>query len=192
MLGQDTLVVVDSGQRRISLVHTDSGSLTSNPIESKVRSPAQPRGMFRNGSIVVGGGHSWGPHSGQGTVSGYNRPATRYQVMGLDGELVSELGSFPGAELDITVIQLPDGETSMTADLVPFAKTSSVAVGEDLVFVGTKEEWEIKAFDSVGDLRMRLVWDRKPTSVQRRHIEASHVRRDTHPVGDRARRRPSG
>jgi len=103
--------------------------------------------------------------------------------MDLEGRFVSELGRFPGAELDITVIPLPDGETSMTADLIPFAKLPSVAVGRELFFVGTKETWEIKGVEPDGELAIILRWDREPTPVRRSHIDAL-IQREVSDSGD--------
>lgn len=186
LLGPDTLVVMDSEQRRVSFVHADTGFLTSYRVEAGLRSPATGRGMFANRTLVVGGGHSWGPASGEPTASGYNRPLTSYQVMDLQGRFVSELGRFPGAEFDITVIALPGGETSMSADLIPFAKLPSVSVGEDLFFVGTKETWEIKGVDPHGNLRTILRWDRDPEPVRSAHINAL-VRQELSDSGDPTR-----
>jgi hypothetical protein len=106
--------------------------------------------------------------------------------MDLEGRFVSELGRFLGAELDITVIPLPDGETSMTADLIPFAKLPSVAVGRDVFFVGTKETWEIKGVSPGGELRQILRWDRVPTPVRRPHIDAL-IRQEISDSGEPAR-----
>jgi len=45
LLGQDTLVVMDSEQRRISFVHAEEGFLTSHRIDDRLRSPASARGI---------------------------------------------------------------------------------------------------------------------------------------------------
>lgn len=171
-LGSDTLVIVDSERRRISLVHAEDGFLSSSQIQEELGSPASPRGMFADRTMVVGGGHSWVSGSGDQETSGYSRPNTSYRSSTLDGTFVTDFGEFPGAELQITVIGLPDGESSMTADLIPFSKLSSVAVGPDFFFVGHQSTWEVQAFDSSGELKKILRLDRPPARVRDSDVEA--------------------
>lgn len=171
-LGGDTLVVADSENRRISFVHPVGGFLTSSRISTDLGPTVTARGMFWDGSVVVGGGYSWSSQSGETETSGYSRPNTVYRLANRSGELATDFGRFPGAEFNITVQELPGGDTSMSADLLPFAKHPAVAVGSNQFFVGTRDSWEIQVFDREG--RLEKIWrmEREPQTVERRDVEA--------------------
>jgi len=172
VLGTDTIVIVDSPQRRLSLVHASDGFLTSSMLRSNLGSPVTPRGMFGDRTVVIGGGHSWSARETEMVTSGYSRPRTRFRSARLDGSLATDFGEFPGAEMVIEVSEAPNGGSSMSADMLPFGKRAVTAVGIDLLYVGTQDAWEIRAFDTGGTLRKVLRLDRMPRRVRSGDVDA--------------------
>jgi hypothetical protein len=74
--------------------------------------------------------------------------------------------------MNINIIDLPGGESSMSADVIPFGKRCIVGVGPDRLYVGTNETWEIKAFDPGGRLREVIRLGRDLPPVRDSDVEA--------------------
>jgi hypothetical protein len=166
-LGGDTLVVVDLNLRRISLFHAGSGFLSSAQVTEEIGLSVYPRGMFADGTIVVGGGYFWSPGQEERVSSGYARPQATYQSVGLDGDLDTDFGGFPGAELQVSVT-----DSSISVEIVPFSRHTVVAVGEARFYVGLRDQWEVKAFDQQGRLMRIIRVSRDPDAVEETDIEA--------------------
>ncbi len=153
ILEGDTLVIVDSQLRRISLIHPDEGFVGSTRLSDDLGGGGFPQGMFDDGGIVMGGGFYWSSDGGVELSSGFSRRPTSYRSAGRDGEMVTDFGEFPGSEFFMQVQSQSGGAISMRARLIPFGKYAMQAVGPDLFYVGSGDSWEVKAFDTAGELR---------------------------------------
>ncbi len=171
MLGADTLVVVDLPLRRISLVHAERGFLSSAALADELGGGVFPRGMFRNRTIVLGGGFYWDSSSGEEISNGYRRPPTRYRSASLDGELVTDFGEFPGSEFFMKV-QSSGGRVAMSARLIPFGKYAMEAVGPERFFFASGDSWEVEAYDPAGVLKRLIRLDRDLRPVSSRDVDA--------------------
>ncbi|NNM04759.1 MAG: hypothetical protein HKO65_06605 [Gemmatimonadetes bacterium] len=166
VLGGDTLVVVDNQLRRISLIHADDGFLESTRLSDELGGGGFPRGMFADRTLVIGGGFYFSSSSGMELSDGYSRRETGYASAGLDGELVTDFGQFPGSEFFMQVQSQSGGMISMSARLIPFGKYAMQAVGPDRFFFGSGDSWEIEAYDLSGRLRTLMRLDRDPFRVE--------------------------
>ena len=131
IFGGDTLVVVDRQLRRISLVRPEEGFLASKRLSDDLGGGGFPQGMFANRALVLGGGFYFSSGGGIELSSGFSRRATNYQSAGLDGELLTDFGEFPGSEFFMQVQNQGGGAISMMARLIPFGKHAMQAVGPD-------------------------------------------------------------
>jgi hypothetical protein len=172
VLGSDTLVVVDSGLRRISFIQAGVGFLESFPLSDDAGGGGYPQGMFADGKMVLGGGFVWSNESGVELGSASNRRSTSYAVVGLDGEVVTDLGEFPGSESFLQIQTQGGGTISMRARLIPFGKYAMQAVGPERFHYASGESWEIRSFDSSGELRRILRLSRDPLPVRAPDLEA--------------------
>lgn len=165
VLGQDSLVVADQALRRISLVTPEAGFLHASRISDEVGGGAFPRGMFANGVVVLGGGFFWSSEGGAEMTSGFRRQETSYWAAGLDGELFTDYGQFPGAEFFMEVQNQPGGGVSMRARLIPFGKYAMAAIGPQQLYFGAGDTWEVRGFDENGTLKRIYRLSRVPTPV---------------------------
>ena len=168
----DTLVVVDTQVRRISLVHPVEGFLGSARISDDVGGGAFPRGMFGNRTVVLGGGFYFSSDGAVQLSSGFSRRLTNYQSAGLDGELVTDFGEFPGSEFFMKVQNQGGGAMTMMARLIPFGKHAMQAAGSDRFYYASGDRWEIQAFDPVGELREVIRLHRNPVPVRAEDLAA--------------------
>ena len=171
-LGGDTLVVVDQDLRRISLVGPDEGFLQAIRISDDIGGGAFPRGMFHDGVVVMGGGFYWSSSGGDEMTSGFSRQETNYWAAGLDGELLTDFGQFPGAEFFMEVKSQPGGGVSMRARLIPFGKYAMAAVAPNQFYFGAGDTWEVRGFDQSGSLTRIYRLDEPPIPVGSGDLEA--------------------
>jgi hypothetical protein len=172
VLPGDTLVVMDNQLRRITLLHPEEGFVESARLSDDLGGGGFPRGMFADGSVVVGGGFYWSSDGGVELSSGFSRRATSYRSAGRNGELVTDFGEFPGAEFYMQVQSQGGGAVSMRARLIPFGKYSMQAVGPSLFYYGSGDSWEVKAFDTAGVLRRVYRMAVDPLTVREADLEA--------------------
>jgi len=172
ILGPDTLVVVDTDLRRISLLQAGVGFLSSVRISDDVGGGAYPQGMFSDGTLVLGGGFFWSSDGGVELNSGYSRRATAYRAAGLDGELATDFGEFAGSEFFMQIQDQGGGAISMSARLIPFGKFAMQAVGPDRFYYSSGDSWEIQGFDSAGELQRLIRHDRNPLPVHGEDLDA--------------------
>jgi len=168
----DTLVVVDTQLRRISLVHPDAGFLGSIRISEDVGGGAFPQGMFADGAVVLGGGFFFSSDGGMELSSGFSRRETQYRSVGRDGEMRTDFGTFPGSEFFMEVRTEPGGAVSMRARLIPFGKYAMQAVGPSSFFYGSGDDWEVRVFDPSGPLQRIVRMDRVPAPVRAEDLDA--------------------
>lgn len=155
----DTLVVMDSRLRRISLFHPDAGFIRSATPGDEVPGFLQAVGMFASGAVVS----SSTVYEG-GAAEGYARHPIDFRSVGLDGRLVAELGSFPGYERVLVMLAGEQGTSAMTGS-APFGKEAATAVGDHRFYCGTQDTWEIRVLRPDGSLERLIRWDRSPRPV---------------------------
>lgn len=184
VVGPDTLVIVDTQLRRISLVQAGVGFLRSARIEDEIGGGAYPQGVFSDGTVLLGGGFYWSSDSGAELTDGYSRQATSYQSSTLEGGLVADFGVFPGSEFFMKVRQ-SGGSVSMSARLIPFGKHAMAAVAPDRMYFGSGDSWEIQGYGVDGRLNRLIRLDREIPPVTDVLVNA-HIQREEAEAGDEA------
>jgi len=187
VVGPDTLVIVDTQLRRISLVQAGVGFLRSARMEDEVGGGAYPQGVFSNETVLLGGGFHWSSDSGVELTDGYTRQATSYQSSTLEGALAADFGMFPGSEFFMKVRQ-SGGAVSMSARLIPFGKYAMAAVAPDRMYFGSGDSWEIQGYGVDGQLNRLLRLDRDLLPVTG-NLVAAHLREHEAEAVDEAQAR---
>jgi hypothetical protein len=172
VLEGDTLVVVDNQLRRISLIHPEEGFLESVRISDELGGGGFPRGMFIDRTLVLGGGFYFSSDGGMELSSGFSRRETSYLSAGLDGELATDFGAFPGSEFFMQVRSQGGGAITMAARLIPFGKFAMQAVGPDRFFYGSGDSWEVQVYNTEGQLQRLIRMARNPVPVRDTDLEA--------------------
>lgn len=183
VLGSDTLVIVDTQLRRISLVQAGVGFLRSARLEDEIRGGAYPQGVFSDGTVLLGGGFYWSSDSGDELTDGYTRQATSYQSSTLEGALAADFGAFPGSEFFMKVRQ-SGGAVSMSARLIPFGKYAMAAAAPDRMYFGSGDSWEIQGFGLDGRLNRLIRLDRELLPVTGDLVEAYLLEQEAEAVDE--------
>jgi hypothetical protein len=174
VVGGDTLVVIDSRLRRVSLLDAEAGFSGSARIEDDVGGALYPQGIFFDRTVLVGGGFYWSSDSGDELTDGYTRPPTSYQSLHLDGTLGHDFGEFPGSEFFME-IRRSGGRVAMSARLIPFGRFPMVAVAPGSMYFGSGDSWEVKGYAPDGSLERLIRWDRPAVPVTASSLDA-HIR----------------
>lgn len=172
LLGSDTLVVVDNQLRRINWLHVEEGFLESVTMAEEVGGGVYPRGMFPDGTVIVGGGFYFSSASGDQLSNGYTRRATTYRSAARDGTLATDFGEFPGSEFFMRVMNQGGGAMAMSASLIPFGKYAMAAVGHQRLYFGSGDSWEIQAYSPTGELAEIIRLDREARAVEAGDLDA--------------------
>jgi hypothetical protein len=182
VLGRDTLVVVDATLRRLTYLHVEEGYLFSAGMAENVGGGVYPVGLLPTGDVVVGGGIVFGSDAGQQITGGYSRQITTYRSVARDGNLSTDFGEFPGAEMFME-IKNQAGAMSMMARGVPFGKHPMAAVGRGGFFFGSGDEWEIQLYSPEGELKRIIRLDRERRPVGNQDLE-NFIAAQVDEVGD--------
>ncbi|MGW8267810.1 MAG: hypothetical protein ACWGSQ_15700 [Longimicrobiales bacterium] len=150
VLSGDTLVVLDGRLRRIHLFHPDLGFFRQSSIDEEVGMTFVSNGMFGDGSIVFGGGLTFGP-GGDTPTEGMNRSDTPYRSASLEGALAADFGAIPGPEIFVQT-QGGGGEYFISASLIPFGRRPAAHARGDRLFLGSADTYEISSYDPAGRL----------------------------------------
>jgi hypothetical protein len=145
----DSVWVYDFGTRRFTVL-TTAGELVRTMNLGGALSAVGAVGRFSDGSFVVREYWSSGTHSGV-VRSGLSRDPAAIATFSGDGAELDTVGVFPGREV---YIGSEDGRAVMSAPL--YARTASVALSGDEVYVGDQERFEVGLYTASGALR-RLV-----------------------------------
>ena len=175
VLPGDTLVVMDGSLRRISLFHPDRGFLSQSTVEEDVGITWVTNGMFGSGSIVFGGGLSFGP-GGDMPTDGLNRPDTPYRSANLGGTLEADFGTVPGSEFFMRS-QSSGGEYFISASLIPFGRSPAGFARGDRFYLGSADTYLISSFDPGGQLRSIIRVLVPPPPVTSQNIDGLIQRR---------------
>jgi hypothetical protein len=165
----DTLVVLDGAQRRISLYDPEGGFHRQVTLQDEVGVAYFSNGMFSDGSIVFGGGLTFGP-GGDLPSDGLQRNNTSFQSVGLDGQMASDFGELPGVEI-IMRSQGSGGEMFISASVIHFGKRPSAFARGDRLVLGSGDSYEASFFrrDGVLDRIIRVLIP--PTPVTSREVD---------------------
>lgn len=187
VLGPDTLVIIDTQLRRISLVQAGVGFLRSARLEDEIGGGAYPQGIFADRTVLLGGGFYWSSDSGAELTDGYTRQATSYQSSTLEGGLATDFGAFPGSEFFMKVRQ-SGGAVSMSARLIPFGKHAMATAAPDRMYFGSGDSWEIQGYGLDGRLNRLIRLDRELLPVTG-DLMAAHLRAEEAEAVDEAQAR---
>jgi hypothetical protein len=162
----DTLVVVDRSLRRVDLFHPDEGFIKGATATTDIPGYLLTSGMFSSGSVVV-----WTSDWTVDLPNGLFRFPVQYWTVGLDGEIETNLGEFPGDE---TVYSAQTTEQGILTASVgrPFGKAPSVAVSGHRFFYGSQDTWEIQVHDQDGGLVRLIRRDKAAVPVTDAHVDA--------------------
>jgi hypothetical protein len=145
VLPGDTLVAIGRRDRRISLIDSEAGFVSSIPTDFLPEGGLlQAFGLFSDRRIMLRAGSSL---SAGGRGPGPVRMDQRYFSATLSGTDLEEYPTLPGPESYV-------GATSayVSITVLPFGKSPGVAVAPNRVFMGTGETYEILAFTPGGVL----------------------------------------
>lgn len=135
----DSLIAFDMRHRRFSV--WDSAGRFARTFSVPFPGPVRPVGVFGDGSLMVAVEGQYDPRGGAGVV----RDSMRVARIDRTGQVVGQLGSFPGAEW-----LLYEHPTSFRAAQLPFGRTGHLAlVGEEFVY-GSSESGRLTVHDGSG------------------------------------------
>lgn len=150
VLPGDTLVVLDGRLRRIHRFHPDLGFFDQRTIDEGVGMTLVSNGMFGDGSIVFGGGLTFGP-GGDTPAEGLNRSDTPYRSASPEGAPAADFGAIPGPEIFVQT-QGGGGEFFISASIIPFGRRPAAHARGERLFLGSADTYEISGYDSAGRL----------------------------------------
>jgi hypothetical protein len=141
--GGDSLAAYDWRSKRVSLFTGEGDFVRTIRLHQPGVEPIFGAHPLRDGSLVVG--TMWGsPMLGRDFATGLHRsqqPVFRY---GSTGELLDTVGLFPGLENYV--------RQDRSVGYAPFGHITTIDVYDDLVYVGTGDRMEIRAYSPEGDL----------------------------------------
>ncbi|MDX1674216.1 MAG: hypothetical protein R3314_05370 [Longimicrobiales bacterium] len=167
--GGDSIAVWDPDRRRIS-VFTRSGEFVREvdlsgiaPLGIMAAPNTRSEAAWTHLKPGLEGGFVLFSVGGFGPGEGARRPAAPSYRLSADGEVVAELGSFPGFQ------SYSSERTGVT--LYPFGADTHGAVSGELLVVGTAESPELRYFGPDGDLRRIVRWPDLDRPVEGRPVE---------------------
>ena len=158
----DSLVVLDRRQKRVSLLHPNSGFVRSFPLEDAVGVYPMEGWLFGSGSVLI----EDLPMSDSGVFEdGFNRTPVPYKSSDMTGALLTDFGSLPGGEI-VTITRQSDHGLATMISSVPFGKSPVTLVEGDLLYYGSHDGYSIDILGSGGALEriVRLATDPVPVS----------------------------
>jgi len=158
-LGADSLVVQDVAHRRVSILHVDDGFARSFPTPEGAGGFPIGQGIFADGTQAYGGGLYFSSDAG-GFPEGVFQSDALYASVDLEGNSVTEFGSWPSSEMYGVV-----SDNGFMARSLPFGKGTSIAVGRDRLWIGKPDAYEVHGYQPDGTLTHVLRLDRPPADV---------------------------
>lgn len=165
----DTIVTYDFSGRRLSRFMPNGefvGSLTLGG--SSTSDFIFPVGMLDDGRMIARRGAVF--TAGE-SPSGRSRDSLLVLLAGADGIIQDTLGRFPGTESSVQQSGSGNNRMMMVTS-VPFARSTYLAVHRDAVVVATNDTYEIRLFDSTGQLRRVVRRRGEPVPVTPADIDA--------------------
>ena len=168
-VGFDTLVVLDGRQRRTSRFHSEVGFLGQALLPEEAGVAMHSNGMFGDGSIVFGGGVTFGGGE-EAPAPGYERLTNPYFSVALDGSGITDFGEFTGTEVIWTTGEF-EGRRTLAAGFPHFGKSPRAMARGDRLVLGTRDRYEVNVFDSSGELVRIIRVQVPPVAVTDAHLE---------------------
>jgi hypothetical protein len=165
----DTIVTYDFSGRRLSRFLPDgefAGSVTLGG--SNTSDFVFPVGMLDDGRMVVRRGAVF--TAGE-SPSGRSRDSLMVMLAGADGIVQDTLGRFPGTESSVQQSGSGNNRMMMVTS-VPFARGTYLGVHRDAIVVATNDTYEIRLFDTTGQLRRIVRRLGEPVPVTPADVEA--------------------
>lgn len=143
--GADSLYALDTGGTM--KVFTSSGDVVR---QFRLVEPGSERSSYRracssDGRIVLSG---WGNLSGPPPI-GFHTTRTTVWLVDAEGREIASLGEHLGSER----VGYASGGRPTGSGPHPFGRTTELAVGPGVVYLGSGERYEILAYDSTGSVR---------------------------------------
>lgn len=166
----DSLWVYDFGNRRFTVL-TGDGQLARTMNLGGALSAVGAVGRLSNGAFIVR--EYWSSGSGTGTVqSGLGREPAAVAAVSSDGATIDTIGLYPGREV---YIGNENGRAVMSAPLL--ARSTSVALWGDRIYVGDQERFEIGVYSSAGVLERLVRLPNIDLRVTQRDVEEAVAER---------------
>jgi hypothetical protein len=170
----DSLVVYDSGLRRVTVLGPDGGFRRTIDLTRAMNAGPAPAmiAVALDGTLVGRTIHSADPAS-----DGYTRDDIEIILLSAIGAEPVSIGLFAGGEVARRISSPSPGLVSVQERSLPFGRSTHVAAAFDRVFVGTSDRYEVREYGTDGILR-RIVrrLDSAPeeigTPALRRYAEA--------------------
>ncbi|HEX9728781.1 MAG TPA: hypothetical protein VGA37_09785 [Gemmatimonadales bacterium] len=155
----DSLIVYDGRLRRVSVLHPDGGFVRSYQVGTEGGGYPVAFGITSDGGVAIGGGMFFS--STEGFPRGAVRPNSRYVVLAPDGSVRGDFGEVPAAEMFAR--SSSNGMFSFTS--LPFGRITAAASAPDLLWMGTGDAWELRAYAHDAALRRIVRFDRPQQPV---------------------------
>lgn len=166
-LVSDSLAVLDRQQRRVSLLHPDTGFVRSFLLAEDVANYPLAGWIIGGTSVLIRDLTL----SASLLQTGLQRAPVPLRSSDMHGALRADFGTVPGTER-VTVTRL-DGDNRVDALVtVPFGKSPQIAVGAGHLFVGTQDAFEIAVYRGDGRLLRTVRLARNPGPVRDTDLEA--------------------
>lgn len=165
----DSIVVYDSGNRRVSLFDYEGRYARSFALEPpEGRSIPEPVGVLGDGSVLARLNALVGP---QDVREGLQRSSSLYARYTLAGGLADTIGSFQGAESYLVTTVSGGRVVRLEVFLLPFGRNPTVAAGIESLYFGGGDSYEIAGYAVDGSLRRLVRLDRPNLPVTPEDIE---------------------
>lgn len=178
-IGDDSVITYDDRLRRLDIISADGVHLSSSRLE-----PAADAffpefvGMFGDGSLLAFIGEPFSDEPAGSEVR-YRDSLTvlRYHP---DGSLLGTLGRFPNQEA--FYVRSETGDIAWSE--IPFGRTTALAADSDRFHVVTGDAYEIRSYDTDGDLRriirvnderVEVTPSERDSFLRRRHERISQI-----------------
>lgn len=162
ILGGDSLLTFDFGNRRASVFDAEGEYGRSFPVELPGEGPSFPRPEAITGPegrrLVIREGSVFGPGELQ---SGLVRDSVRYHLMDPEGALLGSLGRFPGRESWVRI-----GENTVEVRTLPVGRSPRISAGSSGFYYGSTDTYDIGRYGLDGALhqRVRLLGAARPVT----------------------------
>jgi len=146
--GEDSLVVFDFGNNRLSVHGIDGSFGRTMRLEQVTAATPLPRGVFADGSILA----FWHLVSSGPTAEGMQRIPRMYGIWNADGAFIDSLARLPGSE----TFSVRVGAEQSVSTGRPFGRQPVVVAGGDRWYYGPSDRYEIEVRAMDGTLE-RLI-----------------------------------
>lgn len=189
-IGADTLVIVDVGNDRFTLIHPGEGFVRQAIVGDEVVRYLYTQGVFSDGSVVFL--ETFDRAAMAGMPEGLNRGQAFFRSCNPDGSLGTDFGRIRGMELELEARVNAEGEPWTRTIRVPFGKEPWGAVWGDRLFLSESDRFEIQVRHQSGELLslIRVLQEPKPVTpaLHQRYVEEAVAGASSEDWGRRLRR----